>query len=101
MNDLDLLIQLHITQDRQGPGSEQDTMLAAKLAGLDSEQALKIADIGCGTGTASLDLAKNLNCEVTSVDFLPEFIEKLKSRATEANLSDKINCCGRHGRPSI
>ncbi|WP_261837217.1 class I SAM-dependent methyltransferase [Vibrio ishigakensis] len=91
MNDLDLLIQLHITQDRQGPGSEQDTMLAAKLAGLDSEQALKIADIGCGTGTASLDLAKNLNCEVTSVDFLPEFIEKLKSRATEANLSDKIN----------
>lgn len=90
MNNLDLLIQLHITQTRQGPGSERDTMLAAKLAGLDNTQALQIADIGCGTGTAGLDLVKNLNCNVTSVDFLPEFIEKLTSRAAHAGVTDRI-----------
>ncbi|WP_261817778.1 class I SAM-dependent methyltransferase [Vibrio gallicus] len=90
MKDLDLLIQLHITQTRQGPGSQQDTLLAAQLANLGANTALKIADIGCGTGAASIDLASNLNCDITSVDFLPEFIQQLKSRANHAGVNHKI-----------
>jgi len=52
---------------------------------------LKIADIGCGTGASTMLLARELNAQVTAVDFLPEFIDVLKIRAESEGLTNKIN----------
>jgi SAM-dependent methyltransferase len=89
-DDLALLIDLHKRQKRQGPGGVAETNKAIVLANLQDSVPLRIADIGCGTGASTLQLAQSLNADVTSVDFLPEFIEKLKDRAGAEGLTDKI-----------
>jgi len=84
------LVQLHVDADRQGPGSDGQTRQAIDLSGLKCKRGLKIADIGCGTGASTLVLARDLDAEVAAVDFLPGFLEKLKSRAARAGLADRI-----------
>jgi SAM-dependent methyltransferase len=95
MNEYQLLADLHLSGERQGPGGEDETRLAMKLAGLDRSRPLKIADIGCGTGASAILLAKELDAEITAVDFLPEFLEELSFRAQGQGASDRIttlNC---------
>ncbi|WP_319642021.1 class I SAM-dependent methyltransferase [Methanovulcanius yangii] len=65
------------------------------LAGLDRSRHLKIADIGCGTGASTILLAKNLDATITAVDFLPEFLDELQTRAEDHGVADRIttlNC---------
>ena len=90
MDDLPLLVDLHKRQKRQGPGGEAETRKAMALANLQNSEQLRIADIGCGTGASTLQLAHSLNVEITAVDFLPEFIEALKCNAEAEGLSEKI-----------
>lgn len=90
MDDLQLLIDLHIGGDRQGPGSDAMTRRAIGLAGLAGRDGLQIADIGCGTGAASLVLARDLQAHVSAVDLLPDFLTVLEQRASEAGLSKQI-----------
>jgi ubiquinone/menaquinone biosynthesis C-methylase UbiE len=96
-----LLIDLHRSNSRQGPGCETETKKALKLAGLDKSHHLKIADIGCGTGASTIQLAKELDSEITAVDFLPEFLEELQTRAKEHGVADKITtlCCSMDALP--
>nr|WP_272490677.1 class I SAM-dependent methyltransferase [Mesobacterium pallidum] len=81
---------MHIGNDRQGPGSDAMTRRALSLAGLSPDPSLRVADIGCGTGAASLVLARDLGCPVTAVDFLPQFLARLADRARAAGLADRI-----------
>lgn len=90
MDDLQLLIDLHITADRQGPGGEAETRRAIELSGLSNRRNLKVADIGCGTGASTLVLAKDLDAQIVAVDFLPEFLDVLRSRAARAGVADSI-----------
>lgn len=95
MDDLQLLVDLHRNAARQGPGGDAETRRAMELAGLDRSRRLKIADIGCGTGASTLLLAQELDAEVTAVDFLPEFLDELRSRAKERGVANRIttlNC---------
>lgn len=92
MDDLELLIDLHLAGDRQGPGGDQETRLAIELSGLKSGANLRIADIGCGTGASTRVLASELNAHVTAVDFLPDFLTRLEQCAKEAGLGNKIDC---------
>jgi len=90
-----LLIDLHKSNYRQGPGGKKETKKAIDMAGIDKSKRLKIADIGCGTGASTIQLAKELNADVTSVDFLPEFLEELIRRAKDEGVNDKVqtlNC---------
>ena len=92
---LKLLISLHKPNFRQGPGGEAQTTQAMQLAGLDKSRRLKIADIGCGTGASTIQLATELDAEITAVDLLPEFLEELQNRAQAHGVADKIttlNC---------
>lgn len=93
MDDLQmrLLIDLHRSNIRQGPGGETETKQAMMLAGLDRSHPLKIADIGCGTGASTILLAQELDADITAVDFLPEFLETLQARAKEHGVADKIS----------
>ncbi|MEE4241942.1 MAG: class I SAM-dependent methyltransferase [Desulfopila sp.] len=92
---LQLLIDLHRSNFRQGPGGEAETQKALKLAGVDRSRPLKIVDIGCGTGASTILLAKELDGEITAVDFLEEFLEELKLKAEKHGVAEKIttlNC---------
>ncbi len=91
MEDYQLLIDLHKRARRQGPGGDAETRIAINLAGLPPSTPLKIADIGCGTGSSALLLARTLNAQITAVDFLPEFIDMLKTNAKNEGLSKKID----------
>jgi ubiquinone/menaquinone biosynthesis C-methylase UbiE len=91
MNEIELMIDLHADGERQGPGNPNMTRRAIELAGLDASKPLRIADLGCGTGAATLILAGALDATVTAVDFSQTFIEKLKASAQQAGLSDSID----------
>ncbi|MBW2519454.1 MAG: class I SAM-dependent methyltransferase, partial [Deltaproteobacteria bacterium] len=91
MENLDLIIDLHKHAKRQGPGSDNETEKALSLAMLDKTNHLKIADIGCGTGSSAIVLAKQLNAHITAVDFLPEFIDVMIKNSTLQGLNDKIS----------
>jgi len=90
MDEFALLVDFHKSQDRQGPGSDQDTRKAIELAGLGLNE-LKIADIGCGTGASTLVLASELNAQITAVDLFPEFLDELNIRSERLGVSEKIS----------
>lgn len=90
MDDLALLVDLHRDAARQGPGGEEETLLAVRLAGLGGAKGLRIADLGCGTGAAALTLARALDAQVTAVDLFPEFLAELDAAAARAGLGDRI-----------
>lgn len=70
---LDLLLETHIGLERQGPGSVEVIEQALEfLKPLD--QFSKIADLGCGTGTQTLLLAKYLSGNITGLDIFSNFI---------------------------
>ena len=91
MEDYQLLIDLHKRAKRQVPGGDAETKKAIDLAMIDPLTPLKIADIGCGTGSSAMLLARSLNAQITAVDFLPDFIEVLKSNSENDGLTKKIN----------
>lgn len=85
MSELDLLIDLHRDGPRQGPGGEAETRLAVALSGLAGSTGLRIADIGCGTGAATLTLAAALDAHFTGVARARPFLDRLA-----AGLSDRV-----------
>lgn len=87
---LDLLIDLHVDAERQGPGSDETTRLALTLSGLEGREELAIADVGCGTGAATIVLARELDAHITAVDLLPPFLERLEDTAHRNGLADRI-----------
>lgn len=91
MEDYQLLIDLHKRAKRQGPGGDTETEKAVGLAMIDPSAPLRVADIGCGTGSSTLLLARLLNARITAVDFLPDFLEILEAKAENLSLSDKIS----------
>jgi SAM-dependent methyltransferase len=95
MNEFESLIDFHRHADRLGPGGDTETKLALRLAGLDRTRPLKIADIGCGTGASSILLARELDADITAVDFVPEFLDDLRRRASAQGVEERIarlNC---------
>ncbi len=94
MDELELLVDFHVDAERQGPGSPDDTRLAATLAGINSDRfnagRLDLVDIGCGTGASSIELATTFGANVTAVDLFPQFLSRLQQQASECGLSNRI-----------
>ncbi|MBY6205683.1 methyltransferase domain-containing protein [Halomonas denitrificans] len=89
-SDLELLVDLHLERSRQGPGSRAATRRAIELAGLRDRTGLEIADLGCGTGASTLELAALRDARVTAVDLAGEFLVRLQRRAQDAGTSDRV-----------
>lgn len=87
---LELLIDLHVRNDRQGPGSREDFTRALEFSGMDIQSPLRVADIGCGTGATTLELLRATNVSVTAVDMAPAFLERLSERAKTAGVDDRV-----------
>jgi len=81
MTELELIIDLHKNTERQGPGSERETLKALDFINQPNERKLKIADIGCGSGGQTITLAQQLNGQITAVDLFPEFLEELNKKS--------------------
>ena len=90
MDEIDILVELYRPLTRQGPGSQRSLLRALELAGLDDSRHLRIADIGCGTGVASIELASRLDAEIVSVDFLSPFLDELAQRARDVGVAESI-----------
>jgi len=90
MTELELIIDLHKNSERQGPGSENDTLKALKFLDLSANQTLKVADIGCGSGGQTITLAKNLKGQIIAVDLFSEFLNELNEKSQKLGLLDKI-----------
>lgn len=101
LEDLSLLIDLHVDGDRQGPGSDACTNKALQLTGLNREQSLWIADLGCGTGASAMVLAEELNAKVLAVDSLQPLPDVLNARSVERGIGDWIETirCSMHELP--
>ena len=88
---LELLIDLHKNGARQGPGAENHTKMAIKMASLkDRTSGLKVLDIGSGTGASTLVLAKYLAAEITALDLSTEFLQTLETKALTCGFGEKI-----------
>ena len=90
MTELELIIDLHKNSERQGPGSEKETLTAFELMNLPTDQKLKIADIGCGSGGQTITLAQNLNGQIIALDLFPEFLDELNEKSKKLELTEKI-----------
>ena len=90
LNEMDLLIDLHINQMRQGPGSKDTTLKALNITRLSKSAKLNVADIGCGTGFQTLVLAENTKWDITGVDFLESFIDKLNEKIKQQNIGHRV-----------
>ena len=81
------LIELFSPLNRLGPGSENETLMALGLTGLDVNHDMQVLDVGCGTGAQTLTLAKALKGTIHAVDIFPEFLDELDRRAQADKLS--------------
>lgn len=90
MTELELIVDLHKNSERQGPGSEKETLKALEFINLPADRKLKVADIGCGSGGQTITLAQNLNAQITAVDLFPEFLDELNEKSQKLGLTDKI-----------
>jgi len=90
MTELELIIDLHKNSERQGPGSEEETLRALEFMNLSSDRNLKIADIGCGSGGQTITLSQNLNGEIIAVDLFSEFLDELNEKSQKLGLKEKI-----------
>ena len=102
MTNLNLLIDLHAPNDRQGIGSDDATSRAFELTGIDASSPVAVADLGCGTGAASLVLARDFGLRVTALDLASPFIEQLNERARAACVGERISAAvGDMGAPPL
>ena len=76
--------------DRQGPGGDWETRLAASLIP-DFKRKIRIADIGCGKGSQTFVLADEYDAEIDAVDLLPEMTESIKEKCKEKNIEDRVH----------
>ena len=83
------LVQLHRGLERQGPG---DTAVAEgildRLPPLPSGE--PVADLGCGSGVASVVLARRLRRPVLCVDTAETFLRELRERAAASGVGHLV-----------
>lgn len=91
MNYMDLIIDLHKHNPRQGPGSVEESLRAFDTTKLGRDKAIKMLDIGCGTGAASIPIAQHTSAHITALDLSEEFLSELASRADSSGLTNRIS----------
>jgi ubiquinone/menaquinone biosynthesis C-methylase UbiE len=90
LTELELIIDLHKNSERQGPGSQEETLKALSFLNLPANKKLKIADMGCGSGGQTLLLAQKLNAQITAIDLFPQFLEELNEKSQKLGLKENI-----------
>lgn len=87
---IQLLIDLHKSNPRQWPGSNEETLQALHLLNLDPNQPITIADIWCWTGASTILLAQHTKSKIVAIDLFDEFLHKLENNAKKAGVAEQI-----------
>ncbi len=74
------------TLPRQGPGSEAGTLAALEALG-PLPDSPRVVELGCGSGSATLVLARALGVTPVAIDLRPAALEELSRRAEESGLT--------------
>lgn len=86
---VELLVELHESLPRLGPGNDESTLKALALCEhLPAEP--EILDVGCGTGAQTLVLASNTAGRITAVDLIPEFLAQLDKDVVRLGLEERV-----------
>lgn len=94
MDIMDIMVEFHEDAERQGPGSDETTLQALQFLPV-LDEGCRILDIGCGTGASTMVLAHHTKANITAIDMLPQFLEKLRSKLDQHGLTDRVqvmNC---------
>ena len=92
MNDLPVppyFIEIYERLPRQGPGSSECMERALAATGV-AQQVRSVLDVGCGTGTQTLELARKTQAQIVGIDLVPGFVEKLRDRAESEGLGERV-----------
>ena len=81
--------ELYYGLPRLGPGSKSATLKAFNDLPLANKD-LKILDLGCGTGMQTINLAEIIEGKITAIDNHQPFLDELKIKINQKNLSHKI-----------
>mgnify|MGYP006282216871 CR=1 FL=1 len=83
------LIELHAGVEFKGPGDKDySRALMAGLPGLPPNP--RVADLGCGSGVATLLLAEHFGGVIKAVDLCEAFVEELRRDAAAAGLAGHV-----------
>jgi len=87
---------------RKGPGSDLLTKKALSYIPASTNKRV-VADIGSGTGSQTLELARNINGEIIAIDIFQDFLDEIIVKASKESLSGNIvtKCCSMDNLESI
>lgn len=89
--DIDLVNYLpYILQDFKSIGADPEVIANLVKKHMKNYPSLKVLDLGCGKGTVSTELAKELNCFCHGIDAVDGFISEARTFAKEKGVDD--NC---------
>ena len=86
---MELLFSFYEKLHRKGPGSEASTCKALSML-RDVPANPDVIDFGCGSGAASLVLARATGGRMTAVDVHGPFLDDLDARAADASVAERI-----------
>ena len=89
MEEQSLFYEIYQEMPRQGPGCSEATLQAFSLLPQQSK-ILRILDIGCGSGTQTIDLARVSPAEIDALDNHRPFLDKLAKKSLPFGLSERI-----------
>ena len=86
---IEALIRQHIGLRRKGPGGDAHTLRAlSRCTGLPPVPV--VVDLGCGSGAATLLVARELRSPVLGIDFCQAFLDELEERARAEGLAHLV-----------
>jgi len=86
---MDYYLQIYGTLPRVGPGSNELTRRAFEMMP-HVPKSPRILDVGCGPGMQTVELLRITNGTVVALDFIPDMITRVKARAENAGVSDRL-----------
>jgi ubiquinone/menaquinone biosynthesis C-methylase UbiE len=81
--------EIYEAMPRQGPGDRESTERALRLLP-PLAPGQHILDVGCGSGSQTIDLARATEAQIVAVDNHPPFVALLARRAAELGLGERI-----------
>ena len=87
--DFALICEYFSSIKRQGPGSDDATRKALSLMGEMGEEAV-VADLGCGCGSQTIQLALHTMANIKALDLFPLFIEKTMENCRAKGVGDRV-----------
>jgi ubiquinone/menaquinone biosynthesis C-methylase UbiE len=87
---VEAIFKLYEGLKRQGPGSKRTTLHALDVIKENLPDSPKILDIGCGCGAQTLDLAENIDGNITAVDVYQPYLDHLLERSKSRNIIASI-----------